>query len=193
MATDFLVYWMTRPSGLALMGLALIIPFVLWRLVLGKAFAVVGFGPLGVGYLCAAAGFFAITFIFAYMEFSARVSSGLLREDQRWSIVPGWTLYIGLISLIFVLPLMALGAPYAALLLRLRQLTYASMTASAAGLWLALGLLIWAIPLNEWHRTHRLQSFIWWLREILPGVVLIAVPFLLGIYATSGRARRGEA
>ena len=51
MATDFLVYWMMQPFGLALIGLSLAIPFLCWWLVLGKTFATVGFKPLKIRWV----------------------------------------------------------------------------------------------------------------------------------------------
>jgi hypothetical protein len=193
MATDFLVYWMMQPFGLTLVGLSVAIPFLLWWLVLGKAFATVGFKPLVAGCACAAIGLLIVNFSSAYADFSARVARGLLEEGQRWALVPGWTLYTSVLSLILVIPLMALGAPYAALLIRLRKLNFVVVALSLLGLWLALSLVLWAMPFNEWHRTHRAESLIRWLREFLPGILLVAVPFLLGIYGVFRSAHRKTA
>jgi hypothetical protein len=192
-ATDWLFYWMTQPSGLALIGLAVVVPFILWRLLLGNVFAAVGFSPLAVAYACAAFGILVVNFTASHIEFSDRVSSGLLQESQRWSIVPGWTTYAAVLSLIYVLPLLAVvGVPLAALLLRMRRLTYASIAAAVVALWLVLAVVAWAFPINEWHRTHRLASLTGWLTELLPSIVLIAVPFFVGIYGASRSARRAE-
>jgi hypothetical protein len=188
MATDFLVYWMMQPFGLALIGLSLAIPFLCWWLVLGKTFATVGFKPLVVGCACAAIGLLIVNFASAYTEFSARVARGVLQEERRWAVVPGWAGYTSVLSLILAIPLMALGAPYAALLIRLRKLNFVTVALSPLGLWLALSLVLWAMPFNEWHRLHRSESLMRWLGEFLPGILLVAVPFLLGIYGVSRSA-----
>jgi hypothetical protein len=190
MATDFLFYWMMQPFGLALIGLSLAIPFLFWWLVLGKTFAGVGFRPLIIGCVSAAIGLLIANFGWAYAEFSARVARGVLQEERRWAIVPGWTVYTSVLSLILVIPLMALGAPYTAFLIRLRKLNFVTIALSVLGLWLAIVLVVWVSPSNEWHRAHRLESLVRLLWESLPGIVLVAVPFLLGIHAASRSAHR---
>jgi hypothetical protein len=191
MATDWLFYWMTQPSGLVLIGLAILVPFILWRLVLGRAFAAVGFLPPVVAYACAATGLLIVCFASAYLDFSGRVASGLLEEAQRWSIVPGWTIYSVVLYLIYVLPILGLvGVPLSALLLRTDNLTWVTIGVAIVVLWLALAVLSWAFPLNDWHRTHRFASLMGWLAELFPGVMTIGVPFLAGVYLTARRARR---
>ena len=41
----------------------------------------------------------------------ARAARGILEEERRWAIVPGWTVYTGVLSLVLVIPLMAVAAP----------------------------------------------------------------------------------
>jgi hypothetical protein len=193
MPTDFLFYWMTGPAGFGIIGFALAVPFVLWRLVLGKGFRPIGFGPLFLAYACTALGYFALIFVSAYADFSARVARGLLAEEQRWSILPGWTVYTLVLFLILLLPFLTLAAPYAALLLRLRILKWSSIIASALGLWVALGLLMWLITFIG-NPQHEPDLLIVWLRELLPGIAFVVVPFLLGIYlAAPPSSRAGEA
>jgi hypothetical protein len=190
MATDILVIWMMKPFGLALIGLSLAIPFLFWCLVLGSAFTTLGFRPLIIGGAAAAIGLCIVNFASASIEFSARVARGLLQEGRRWALVPGWAAYTSVLLLTLIIPLVALAAPYAALLIRLRKLSFVAVALSALGLWLVLSFVGWAMPLNEWHRTHRLESLIRWLGDFLPGIPLVAVPFLLGIYGVSRSAHR---
>jgi hypothetical protein len=191
MPTDFLFYWMTGPAGLTIIGLALAAPFVLWRLVLGAEFRPIGFGPLVLAYACTAVGYLALMFASAYADFSARVARGILAEEQRWSIVPGWTIYTLVLFLIVLLPFLTLAAPYAALLLRLRVLKWSSIIASAVGLWIALGLLMWLITLAG--KPVEAELLIVWLRELLPGIVLVVLPFLMGVYLAAPSSRAGDA
>ena len=187
MATDWLFYWMTEPSGLALIGLAVAIPFLFWRLVLGHSFAGVGFMPLVIAYACAGLGLLLACFLSSYVDFSSRVSSGGLQESQRWSIVPGWTIYAAVLSLIYVLPLLGIvGVPLSALLLRTRKLTYVTIAAATVTLWLVLALVMWwAPPTTSGSRHIFLKSLTTLLKELLPGIVLVAGPFLLAIYGAS--------
>lgn len=193
MALDWLFYWMTEPLGLAVIALAVAVPFILWRLVLGQTFRHIGFKPLLAAYALAALGLLVVTFVSSWFEFSARVTDGLLQETQRWSIVPGWMVYGTVISLLFVLPLLGLvGVPVAALLLKLRRLSFRSIGVVVLASWLALALGAWFIPTNDWDRDHRLESLTLWLTELAPGVALVALPFLLGVYLASRAYRHAE-
>lgn len=193
MATDWLFYYMTLPTGLAVIALAVALPFLVWRLVLGKAFSGVGFKPLASAYAFAALGLLALNFVSSHVEFSSRVANNVLPETQRWATVPGWTIYITVLSLIAVLPLLGLvGVPAAALLLRLRRLSIVSVAAALVATWLVLVLIVWSFPSNDWHRTHRLDSLAMWLTEIGPSVLLVGLPFLGGIYLTSKGYRSAE-
>lgn len=137
--TDILIYRMMQPSGLAILGFATVIPFIFWRVPLGKSFSGVGFVPLAVGYASAALGLLIVAFTSSYFDFSKRVSIGLLQEGVRWSIVPGWTIYLALLMLVVVLPLLAaVGVPLAVLLIRRRMLNFSSIAVVAITIWLGL-------------------------------------------------------
>lgn len=191
MPSDWLFYWMTLPSGLAVIAAAVALPFVLWAVVLGKARSVVGYKPLALAYLLAAIGLLLVTFGFSYFEFSSRVAGNALPEDQRWATVAGWTVYMSVLSLVAVLPLLGLvGVPAAALLLRTRRLSVAAMSCGLIGLWLVLSSVAWAFPSNEWHRTHRMESLLSFLSSFAWPIAFVGIPFLGGIYvgSTSYRA-----
>lgn len=193
MPTDWLFYWMTLPLGLAAIALVVALPFALWRIVLANKFKGIGFKPLATGYAFSAIGSLVANFGSSYLEFSARVSKDVLPEAQRWSIVPGWTIYITVLSLILVLPLVGLvGVPVSALLLKLRRLSYKSIVVLVIVTWLALALAAWTFLSNEWDRTHRLDSLTMWLTELAPNVAFIALPFLLGVYYASRSYRNAE-
>jgi hypothetical protein len=155
--TDWVVYWMIGPAGLLIIGIAAALSVFLWSIVLGHASTRVGIRPLLIGYACGASGLLLCSFLQSFHEFSNRASEGVLQEAQRWSIVPGWTLYLSVLSLIYALPLATIvGVPTTALLLRMGKFTYASMAAKAVVIWLSLAILLWAFPTNAWHRIHRL-------------------------------------
>jgi hypothetical protein len=193
MALDWLFYWMTEPLGLAAIALAVAVPFILWRLVLGQVFGRIGFKPLVAAYALAAPGLLLVNFVSSHIEFSSRVTDGLLQETQRWSIVPGWTVYGSVISLLFVLPLLGLvGVPVSGLLLKLRRLSFKTIGMVGLASWLTLALVAWSIPTNDWDRDHRLESLTLWLTELAPGVACVALPFLLGVYFASRSYRHAE-
>lgn len=192
MASDWLVYYMTRPLGLAAMALAIAFPFLVWRVVLGKVSAQVGYKPLAAGYVLAMVGLLSMNFMSSYLEFSSRVANGALTEAERWKHVPGWGLYITVMSLLFILPVLGLVAtPVSALLLRRGMLSLRAMFAALVSAWLLVSVCLWFLPSNEWHRTHRFDSLVSFLSSIGIGFLFVAVPFSLGVYAVS-RERAGN-
>lgn len=143
MATDFLLFWMLQPTGLAVIATAILAPLSLWRLILGKAYQHVGMWPYVTGYIGGLAGLAALCFIMAEIDYSSRVSQGLLQEAKRWSITPGWTIYLAAIFLIFVLPLFGLvGIPAAATLIRFGRFTVPTIIITVVGACVLITLII---------------------------------------------------
>ena len=194
MAPDWLVYWMTRPSGLAAIALAIAAPFALWRLVLGRRFRPAGFAPLAAGYALAGFSLVLVTLVWSYIEFTSRVAAGGLVESQRWAVVPGWVVYFSVLSLAIALPILGLFAvPASAWLVRKNCLHYRTMLFSLSGVWLALALLMWLLPSNEWHRTNRLESLGVSLYMAGISVVSVGLPFLFGIFFVARHRANAEA
>lgn len=191
MPTDWIFYWMTLPLGIAVIGGVAALPFGLWRSLLGSTYSKIGVRPYIVGYFSSLIGLLLLSFVSSYFEFSGRVASNLLNEGQRWSIVPGWTIYMAVLSLIFVLPLLGLvGVPISAILIKLGKFDFRHIIATLVIFWLALVVLVWIFPGNEWHRTHRLESFTSTLTGSFPAIGLVAFPFTVGIYWATRRNRR---
>lgn len=190
MPSDWLFYWMTLPSGLAVIAAAVALPFVVWAVLLGKARSAVGYKPLALAYMLAAIGLLLLNFGSSYLEFGSRVAGNVLPEDQRWSTVLGWTVYMFVLSLVAVLPLLGLlGVPVAALLLRTRRFSLAAIACGLLGVWFALSGFAWTFPSNEWHRTHRMESLLSFLSSFALPIAFVGIPFLGGIYAGSRRYR----
>lgn len=184
---------MIQPYGLGLIALAIAIPFLFWRLVLGKAFTAIGFRPLLVGYVAATVGLAVQSFSSSYLEFSTRVTSGILSDTDRWSIVPGWAIYAAVLSLLVVLPILGvIAVPLSAKLLKHKWLNYRSIFVTTLAVWVAFALIVWLFPSNEWHHIHRLESFATLLKELAPGVLLVGLPFLFAILWSSPRGHRAE-
>lgn len=188
MATDWAFHYLTQPLGLLILAAGIAIPFLIWRVVLGKSFTAFGVKPLALAYVAALVGLVVLVFIWSYSEFTNRVEEGLLQEDTRWSTVTGWTVYMGVLSLVFVLPLLGLvGVPLGAVLLRKGWLTVKSMVAVLLAVWLSFTLVILSLDTNfwRWGRHDQLESLGTNLLETLPGVLLIAAPFLGALLLTS--------
>jgi len=190
MPTDWLFYWMTLPSGLAAIAAAIALPFVIWAALLGKARSAVGYKPLAFAYLLAGVGLLLLNFGSSYVEFNSRVASNVLPEPQRWSTVPGWTVYTFVLSLVIALPILGLlGVPVAALLLRAQRLSPAIVAFCLVALWLLLSGIAWAFLGNEWHRTYRVESLLSILSGFALPIAFVGIPFFGGIYAGSRRYR----
>ena len=184
---------MTSPPGFAVIALAIALPFLVWRVVLGRAFQFVGFTPLVAGYLLAAIGLLVLHLGTAYFQFNADVAKGILPEARRWSTVSEGTIYSIVLSLAGVLPLVGLvGVPLSALLLKLRRLSLITISMSVVATWLTLVLFAWSFPINEWHRINRLESLTVLLAEMAPRAALVTLPFLLGMYHASRSYRNSE-
>ena len=193
MPSDWLIYWLTTPSSVAIIAAAVCVPFAIWRIVLASAFPAVGFAPLAAGYLAAATGLLASNFVVSTIEFDARVARTILTEAQRLTTVTGWTLYLSLLSLVLVLPLLGLGAvPWTAWLLKVRRFTPRAIAATLIGGWLVLVLAEWASPGNDWHRSHPVESLWMSMTSLAIPVVLIGQPFLCAVFALSRRYRIGS-
>jgi len=188
MATDWLFYYLTRPLGLLVIAVAIAIPFVIWRAVLGNAYPLFGMRPIAGGYAAALAGLLLLHFISSYREFTSRVEHGMLDEGTRWSTVPGWTIYVAVLSLIVVLPMLGfIAVPITALLLKRRRFNYRSICALLLITWLVLGSSMGSLPINEWQQTHRLHVLGEILVELLPGVLLVGLPFF-GVVGVTTRS-----
>lgn len=194
MASDWLFHWMTLPFGLIVIAIAVALPLPLWRRILGAHYVRIGVQPYVAGYLAALAGVMMVSFGFSYVEFSGRVAAGVLEESQRWTIVPRWTVNMAVLSLVAVLPLLGLvGVPLAAILLRRHWFSHLAAVAAVALAWVVLTCLIWWVPVNNWAKAHRFEAFIDFLTNLLPGMLLVALPFLLAIrYVVYCRREQGH-
>lgn len=75
MPTDWLVDWLMSPLGAILLGAAVGLPFLMWRLTLGSDFAAIGSKPLALAYLYAGIGLMGVNIVGCHMDFSSRVAS----------------------------------------------------------------------------------------------------------------------
>ncbi len=193
MATDFLFYDLTRPSGLFLIGAGILGAFLFWRFLLGDRYREIGMLPLALAYFCGLAGLAINNFWGAYDKFSARVLEGSLLETQRWSIVPGWTLHTLVLSLVVVVPAVALIAvPFAASLVKSDRLNYRNIGKGVLAAWIGFAILMWVF-VSGVNRAVQPEFLLEILLETLPAILLIAGPFLLALYLASRRSSPAKA
>lgn len=182
MATDWLFYWTTLPFGLIFFGIAVTLPWWLWRWLLGPEYDRIGVMPYAAGYLAALAGLLVVSFGYAYHDFTGLPADGVFAQTRWWTFVPGRGIYMMVLSLLFVLPLLALvGVPVAAVLIRRHWFNFRTVLAVVAIVSSAMTYLVWSTPPNNWSKTHPLEWFTSVLTGLLPGVLMVALPFLLAI------------
>lgn len=191
MATDGLFLALVHPIGLVLIAIAIGLPCTLWvRMVRSSQLPHRGRIIL-MAYAAALSGLLVSSAASSYLEFSSRAASGMLQEAQRWSIVPGWTIYVMVLALLVVLPLLAfVGVPVSAFLVRRSRLSVWTATGALFGAFLLSVLLLWSFPSNEWHRTHRLDSLFLIARELLSAFAIVGGAFAGAILAQVKSAAR---
>ena len=193
MPTDYLVYALTQPLGLFLMGSMILVGYGFWRFILGDRYRDVGVMPFGLAYFVAFSGLVVINLWVAYGEYSSRVLKGLLQETERWSHVRGWTLYLVVLWLpVFLLMLALVGVPLAAKLIKVNQFTLRNIAIRIVVFWVGFTVVFWGfITAVNGLRDPESPGLFSILMGVLPSVAFIAAPFLLTIYLASGRKLRG--
>lgn len=182
MALDWLFYLMSRPLGITAMAVAVAIPFLLWRTVLGSCYRSIGARPLAMAYLLATVGLLIYCFAWSHSEFSDRVAANVLADERRWATVSGWAVYLAMLSLAIVLPLLgALAVPLSAVLIRAQRFTPMTILVALLCVFALLIGGIWAMPLNEWYSIHGAESLWMLIGELAGPYALVALPFFLGL------------
>lgn len=182
MASDGLFLALTHPIGLVIVALAILIPCLLWAQALRTSGLPSRRRIIAVSYLAALAGLLVSCSMSSYLEFSSRVSAGILEESQRWSVVPGWTLYMSVLSLLVVLPLLAfIGVPVSAVLLRRNRFSVPASLGALCASFMGVVVFLWLLPSNEWHRTHRFESLLMIAQELSSGFILVGGAFLAAL------------
>ncbi|MEJ2107577.1 MAG: hypothetical protein P8X48_09670 [Acidiferrobacteraceae bacterium] len=193
MATDWIFYSLTRPLGLVLIAAGLAIPFAIWRVVMGSSFQEFGVRPLAAGYGASFLGLALLCFWSSYSEFSSRVDQGLLEEASRWSTVPGWTIYLAILSLLIVLPVLGfIAVPACAALLKKGWFNSKSISGLLVGSWSIPAIAVALLPSNLWEQGNPWQAMIEVLSESIAGVLLVGLPFFSAILITARITRRDE-
>ena len=189
MANDYLLYWMTQPTGLLAIGVAIALLFFVWRLALGAAITKYGYWPPAIASLATCLALLLTNYISAHIDFSQRVAKNLLPEIQRWSLTLDWALNNSMLAVVFLLPLLGFVAvPLTARLLKKQKLTVKNITVVLVLGWLAMALIGWLAASDiDWHAEHRMQSLGIFLFELFTPIVFIGGAFLFTVLFTARR------
>ncbi|WP_050470662.1 hypothetical protein [Herbaspirillum chlorophenolicum] len=188
MATDFLVFWMTRPSGIAIFLIIIATPLIFWRFIRGGKRLSWGLRPYVLAYTSSIAGLIILCFLTSLMDFGSR-ATGPVNELSRWATILGWALYLSVLLSVFVLPLIGfIAVPVAALLLRFQCFEIRNIVGVLVFFWAILTFAVWLFPGNSWAESHRFGSFVSHGQTIAYGMVFIAVPFFFTLYFMKSRS-----
>jgi hypothetical protein len=181
MPTDFAVYYLTRPFGLALQLALLVVPAVLLRLVAPVAFAKVGFRRVAFGHLAVAVATFLLSALSAYSIGSTKVELGHIKRPEFASWVTGNSVYLFVLTYIFALALASLVlVPLCVWLSRKNKASLARLLALGIALAICLATLTVLYPSNEWGREHPFQLFVSTCSSLGVGVLTVCLAFGVG-------------
>ncbi|WP_129587798.1 hypothetical protein [Herbaspirillum robiniae] len=185
MATDFLVFWITHPLGIAIFFIAM--PLICWRLVRSEKNLSRRIRPYVLAFTSSIVGLIILCFLTSLMDFGSR-ATGPVNELGRWATILGWTIHLSILLSVFVLPLIGLIAvPVAALLLRFQRFEMRNIVGVLVFFWAILTFAVWSFPDNSWAESHRFGSFVSYGQAIACGVAFIAVPFFFTLYFMKSR------
>ena len=135
MGADGLAVFMWSPAGIIFAALFIGVPIAVWSSKISRRFPQFGPWQPGGAYAIAGIGLAFFCFDSAYQNFSIQNAMGWLDEGQRWNIVPNWTGFLFLISLVLTLPALALIlTPIVATFIMIRRMNLLSVTVTVAAL-----------------------------------------------------------
>jgi hypothetical protein len=181
MATDFAVYYLTQPFGLAMQLLLLVAPAVLLRLFVPNAFSRLGFRRITFGQLAVAVITFLLAACSAYSIGRSKVELGHIRSTELTEWVAGNSVYLFVLSYVFALAFTSLVlVPFCVWLSGKNKASLATLLAVGVALAIGFAALTVAFPSNEWGREHPLALFISTLSSLGVGTVAVSVAFGVG-------------
>ena len=181
MPTDFAVYYLTQPFGLATQFALLVVPAALLRLVAPISFAKVGFRRVAFGQLAVAVATFLLSALSAYSIGSTKVELGHIKSTEFASWVAGNSVYLFVLAYVFALTFASLVlVPFCVWLSRKNKASLARLLGLGIALTVGLAVLAVVFPSNEWGREHPFQLFISTLSSLGVGVLAVCLAFGVG-------------
>lgn len=181
MPTDFAVYYLTQPFGLAMQFALLVVPAVLLRLVAPISFAKVGFRRVAFGQLAVAVATLLLSALSAYSIGSTKVELGHIKSTEFASWVAGNSVYLFVLTYVFALAFASLVlVPFCVWLSRKNKASLARLLGLGIALTVGLAVLAVVFPSNEWGREHPFQLFISTLSSLGVGVLVVCLAFGVG-------------
>ena len=174
---------MLQPLGLLCIAVALAVPFVIWRLVLGKRVVVIGYAPLAVALTSSLLGLFLAKLWAVHGGIPHPIVLGSVSRPTEWGMAVNWATQSSMLALLSTLPTLGLVAtPLASYFLRTGRLTLPLIGRVLFLIWIALALASWSFPATTWHVENRLASLQYYLTQSAICVCMVGAPYALLMY-----------
>jgi hypothetical protein len=181
MATDFAVYYLTQPFGLAMQLALLVVPAVLLRLVAPVSFFKLGFRRVAFGHLAVAVVTFLLSAISAYSIGRSKVHLGHIKSTELATWAAGNSVYLFVLSYVFALVFASFVlVPFCVWLSRKNKASLAALLGLGVSLTIGLAVLITAFPSNNWGREHPVALFMSTLSSLGVGILAVCLAFGVG-------------
>jgi hypothetical protein len=181
MASDFAVYYLTQPFGLAMQFALLIVPAVLLRLVARDSFSKLGFRHVAFGQLAVAVVTFLLSAFSAYSIGRSKVDLGHIKSTELTTWVTGNSVYLFVLTYVFALAFTSLVlVPFCVWLSRNDKASLAMLLGLGVALTVGLAALTVAFPSNDWGRQHSVALFMSTLSSLGIGILAVCLAFGVG-------------
>jgi len=181
MPTDFAVYYLTQPFGLAMQLALLVVPAVLLRLAAPNSFAKLGFRRVAFGQLAVAVATFLLSAVSAYSLGRTKVQLGHIESAEFTGWVASSSVYLFVLTYVFALAFASLVlVPFCVWLSRKNKASLARLLGLGGALAVGLAVLTVVFPSNEWGREHPFGLFISTLSSLGVGTLTVCLAFGIG-------------
>jgi hypothetical protein len=181
MPTDFAVYYLTQPFGLAMQLALLVTPALLLRFVAPIPFAKLGFRRVAFGHLAVAITTFILSALSAYSIGSTKVELGHIKSAELATWVTGNSVYLFVLMYVFSLAFVSLVlVPFCVWLACKNKASLTRLLALGVALTAGLSVLTVVFPSNEWGHKHPFQLFVSIVSSLGVGISAVCLAFGIG-------------
>ncbi|MCV2371396.1 hypothetical protein [Roseateles oligotrophus] len=183
MPTDFAVYYLTQPFGIAMQFALLVVPAVILRVIAPIPFAKVGFRRVAFGQLAVAVVTFLLSALSAYSIGSTKVELGHIKSTELASWFAANSVYLFVLTYVFALAFASLVlVPFCVWLSCKSKASLANLLGLGIALSIGIAVLAVAFPSNEWGHENPFQLFLSTLSSLGIGVLVVCLAFGVGAH-----------
>ena len=183
MATDFAVYYLIQPFGLAMQLALLVVPAVLLRLFAPASFLRLGFRRVAFGQLAVVIVTFVLSALSAYSLGLSKVELGHIKSTELTSWAAGNSVYLFVLSYVFALAFASLVlVPFCVWLARNNEASLLKLLGLGVALAVGLAVLTVVFPSNVWGQENPFGLFMSTLSSLGVGTVAVCLAFGIGAH-----------